>query len=136
MARSRSRHVAIAAMLALAGCASASDNATPDGEWTVAAIGGDAVAGDPPLTLTIGQDRYGGYAGCNRYGGAVTVTGGAIAFGPAAATRMFCGGPGQMEREQALFDSLQAADSWRLEADRLVLDDGEGGTVLTLDRAP
>lgn len=126
----------VAALLPLAGCVSAGPDVTPDGDWTVAAIGNAAITGDPPLTLSIGQGRYGGYAGCNRYGGPVTQTGGSIAFSPAAATRMVCSERGRMEREQALLDLVAAAQSWSIEGNRLLLSDGSGQVVLTLDRAP
>lgn len=109
--------------------------ASPAGSWTVAALMGSPVAVPPESTLTLHPDgAVSGNGGCNRFTGTAAIDGEAIAFGPLAATRMACAPPA-MEREQRYFEALEAAERWRLDGGRLVLEGGSGTVVLEAEPA-
>jgi len=105
----------------------------PFGQWAVIEIAGKAVSHGATITMDI--DAAGavtGSGGCNRYRGSAKVAaGGALAFGPAAATRMMCE-PGISDQEAGFFKALDEVRSWRKENVGLALHDQSGKTVLKL----
>lgn len=100
--------------------------------WTVAEIGGRAVAGAG--TLAIKGSAVSGQAACNRYRGSVKVEGkdggGTISFGPLATTRMMC--EGKMELEKALLDALAVVRGYRTDGFAVVLTGADGGALVKL----
>jgi hypothetical protein len=73
------------------------------------------------LVLEQPARRASGYAGCNRYTGAYTLDGAALALRATRATRMAC--IDGMEREQAFLNALGAVAAWRVDGQRLQLLD-------------
>ena len=103
--------------------------------WTVTSIGGRPVTGKKPLTLSIAADlRSGGFGGCNSFFTEARVDRNALAFGPAAATRMACL-PEIMEQEAAYFVALAAVTAYEQDERGLRLFDGAGIPLIGLVRA-
>jgi heat shock protein HslJ len=90
------------------------------------------------LTLTFGTDgRAAGSAGCNRWTAPYTAGTGTLAFGPAGATKRFCGEPaGVMEQEQAFLAALATVATARREGDRLELRTAGGALAVGLALEP
>jgi heat shock protein HslJ len=121
-----------ALLLAAAACSSApSAPAAPEperptllGQWRIVALDGRPLAvgrdGRPPV-LTFDEDGYGGYAGCNAFGGQGLTHEGRFYGGFALSTAMACGAPfdGQERGVQRLLGSGPRIE-W-LGSDRLVL---------------
>ena len=97
---------------------------------------GDAVSSVPAgvvAALTFSAGRVDVEAGCNRGGGAVSVTDATLTFGPIALTKMACDG-GAMEVERLVSEVLSGDVRYAIEAGALTLDAGAAG--LTLRAAP
>jgi heat shock protein HslJ len=105
--------------------------------WVVdGLVEGDAVASVPAgvvAALTFSAGRVDVEAGCNRGGGAVSVTDATLTFGPIALTKMACEGSA-MEVERLVSEVLSGAVGYTIEAGTLTLDAGAVG--LTLRAAP
>ncbi|GMR02724.1 MAG: hypothetical protein BMS9Abin20_1070 [Acidimicrobiia bacterium] len=90
------------------------------GSWEVASISDGSGTLSAPLagtslTATITEDRIGGIAGCNQYGGDISVNGSAVSFGPLVSTLMAClGPPGVMDQESTYLGLLQTVDAWEM----------------------
>jgi heat shock protein HslJ len=88
------------------------------------------------VTMELAADgRVWGSGGCNRYTSSYRTDGTALAFTPAAATRMACAAAGVMEQEQAFFRALESVATMRMEGERLELRSGDGALAIILDRA-
>ena len=101
----------------------------PDGEiteryWKLVELNGKPLApaaNEAHIILKAGEDRVVGSGGCNRLMGQYELTApGRIHFSAMAATRMAC--LDGMENEQAFLKTLDSADSYTLDGDRLTLD--------------
>jgi heat shock protein HslJ len=102
------------------------------GSWLAEDIGGRGVIDDLQTTLEIrGDGAYGGMAGCNHFTGTFSLSGAAITFGPAAATRKMCV-PAVMDQERKFFEALKAELTWRIEGSKLVLGGRNGKSLLQL----
>jgi heat shock protein HslJ len=138
MANDRNRVGQLAAALALllAGCTGASERAGQGAAtivgpvWVAEDIAGVAATGEAPITLQLGADgRASGRGGCNGYGGAYTLAGDALSFGPLAATRMACA-PALTDQEQRYFDTLEKVARYAVADDgALLLTTGEGKEI-------
>lgn len=73
-----------------------------------------------------GQGRVSGSAGCNRFTARFEARPGTVRIEAPAATRMACPEPGVMAQEQAFLRALDAARTFRIEADELELRDADG----------
>lgn len=103
--------------------------------WTVTSIGGRPAIGALPPTLSIAADlRASGHGGCNNYFAEASLSGSAISFGPAAATRMACE-PDLMTQESAYFAALAAVTGFELEGTSLRLLDAAGIPLIGLVRS-
>ena len=105
--------------------------------WVVdGLVEGDAVSSVPAgvvAALTFSPGRVDVEAGCNRGGGAVSVTGATLTLGPIALTKMACEGDA-MEVERLVSEVLSGDVRYTIEAGTLTLD--AGATGLTLHAAP
>jgi heat shock protein HslJ len=138
MANDRNRVGQLAAALALllAGCTGASEQAGQGAAaivgpvWVAEDIASAPVSGDARITLQLGADgRASGRGGCNGYGGAYTLAGDALSFGPLAATRMACA-PALMDQEQRYFDTLAQVARYAVADDgALLLTTAEGKEI-------
>lgn len=104
------------------------------GNWKIDAVGEKPTSAEAPAFTVFRADGFlSGTGGCNRMMGHVSATGQSFTFGPIAGTRMACPGI-RMTQEDAVFAAASQVKSWRMAQDRLLLDDAQGGTVLTLSR--
>jgi heat shock protein HslJ len=115
-------------------------------DWVVESYNNGAGAVVTPLTGTELTARFAdghlsGSGGCNTYTAAYTVGGavitvvpitggGTITIGPAASTLRACvDPPGVMEQETAYLTALPKAEAFRIESDRLILEQQDGTRV-------
>jgi heat shock protein HslJ len=85
-------------------------------------------------SLTFGPERFGGFTGCNQYGGAYTVDGITLELGEIAMTLIGCPPPaGDVERE--LLAALGRVAEWRVDGAQLVLAGADGTELLRFDVA-
>lgn len=98
--------------------------------WALRTINGAAVPEAAAITAQFDGTRVAGSAGCNRYTASYTRDGESLAMGMAAATRMFCGQPGVMEREAAFLAALASVVRYEVRGGDLALMDAEGNDVL------
>lgn len=89
--------------------------------WVATELNGKAVDG---LTLDYTTDKVSGTGGCNHFNGPISIEDDAIQIGPLAATKMMCEGKSDIETQY--FTALEAARSFVVEGDMLMLkaDDG------------
>jgi heat shock protein HslJ len=94
-----------------------------------------SVLADTALTMTFAADgRVSGSAGCNNFMGTYTVSGSALQFGPAVATRKMCAVPGVMEQEQQFLKALETVATVRQEGNRAELRAADGALAVSLLR--
>ncbi|MEO1190694.1 MAG: META domain-containing protein [Pseudomonadota bacterium] len=104
------------------------------GRWLAEDLQQRGVIDNLQSTLEINAEgQASGSAGCNRFTGALEVTGGALDFGPLAVTRMACL-PSVNDQEARFLEALDAARSYRLEQGLLYLDDEAGTAVARFSR--
>ena len=114
----------------MAGCSNgAPEGATPMDpptgvEWQLVSLGGTpaglgANGHSATLLLDAVAGRASGYAGCNQFSGAYTLTSGALTFGPLAMTRMACAQGGELERRYSM--ALEQTTDWKVTAKGLEL---------------
>ena len=134
--RQSSKARAAALALLLAGCTGGSEQAGQGAAaivgpvWVAEEIAGAPAGGAAAVTLQLGADgRASGRGGCNGYGGAYTLAGDALHFGPLAATKMACA-PALMDQEQRYFDTLAQVTRYAVADDgALLLMTGEGTEI-------
>jgi putative lipoprotein len=132
------RSIAVLALLALAGCAITSREATtelPGTSWTLVDLdGAEPVAETPPSITFTDEGSVLGSTGCNTFNGEVTIDGSELSFGPLATTRMACVDPVASEQEQSFLVAMESVTGYTIDNEgRLVL---AGGGSLTLEVAP
>lgn len=99
------------------------------GEWTVASIDGKAMDEPPPTLRFMADGGAGGFAGCNRWMAAATLTGEGLAFERPATTMMACPGAA-MATEQSFLAALSSVSRHDIdEAGRLVLFAGDRAVI-------
>jgi putative lipoprotein len=102
--------------------------------WRAERIGDEATLDHHGSTLAFASaERVAGSGACNRFSGAVTLSGASIAFGPLASTRMACE-PAVMDQEQRFFAALAAARGLRHDEESLELSDADGRVLVRLRR--
>jgi heat shock protein HslJ len=110
--------------------------ASPAGRWLAEDIRGGGVIDRLQTVLEIVDDgSIFGTGGCNRMSGKAAISGGRIAFGAIAATKMACA-PAAMDQEMKFFAALQDVRAWRVDPARqkLALLDEGGNVVLVFSR--
>jgi heat shock protein HslJ len=102
-------------------------------EWSLTAINGTAIAaGRPAPTLLLGDDnRANGFAGCNRFSAAYSMTSDSLRLSSIAMTRMFCAET--MDLEQQYVSVLAATRAYRLNGTQLELRT-DGGLVAVFEK--
>ncbi|MGD9740660.1 MAG: META domain-containing protein [Bauldia sp.] len=111
-----------------------------DGEWTLVGLNtNEPPLPDAPITATFAGGAASGSSGCNTYTTSYKASSAddpsAIAFAPAATTRMACAGP-LLQQEQTFLDRLTAVTNFYWDAGRLSLGYVVGDTygALTFER--
>jgi heat shock protein HslJ len=123
--------IAILAAAFLSACASPSGNATPlpGTKWELVNLNGVAPVEGSSLTLFFSNDdKAGGNAGCNTYGGTYKVNGSNLTFSEMMSTMMACEPP-LMDQEQAYLKALGDTKTYESSAERLTLKDGSGNEL-------
>lgn len=112
------------------------DPALQGAEWALTQLRGEELVAGSYIQLTFRPDGFGGFAGCNHYGGEYQAASeGILQFGQAALTAMDCYEPeGVMDQEQAYMEALNQARAYRLDGDRLEIRDGDGEILLVYAR--
>jgi len=103
--------------------------------WRLAAFGpADSL---PPvvenslLTLSFGTDqRAFGSGGCNSFGGPFSQRGTQLSFGMLVSTLIACADEAVMQQETAYLQALQAASSYEIRDEQLIIRYGEGQTMV------
>jgi heat shock protein HslJ len=88
-------------------------------------------------TVTLAFDdknRFSGSAGCNRFAGSYTSSGGTLKLSPAATTRMACADERLAEQEDAFLKALASVSALGMEADRLELRTASGALAAGFTR--
>lgn len=122
--------------LALAGAQG--EDALAGSQWGLVSLTAEtpAIPGSG-VTLEFGDDgRVSGSAGCNRFGGGYTVDGEAISFSQLFSTRMFCPQDGIMDQEIAFLNALEAASSFAIEGNQLIITYGDGQQLVFIQQSP
>lgn len=121
-----------------AGCGiSSNEQPALDGtSWTLTSWAEpDPIPAGVTITAEFSDGRVAGSAGVNRYGAAVTSgTDGSFTIDPAVTTRM-AGPADAMAAETAYLERLQAATSYSVDGDTLVINDADGESSLIFNRA-
>jgi heat shock protein HslJ len=131
--------VVLISLLALGtGCTSAdSEEPSLDGtRWTLTSWAEpDPIPASASITAEFSEGRVAGTSGINQYNASVTSsTDGSFAIDAPISTKM-AGPADAMAAESAYLDRLQAATSYQVDGDTLVLDDAGGEPSLTFTRA-
>ena len=109
--------------------------------WELVSVDVSPLVDDTFATLKVNGDSYGGFDGCNSFGGRnedgalVAKRDWTFSAPGAAQTQMLCEGPdGIMEQADAFTGALIQGEGFRVEGDRLEIIDGAGEVVLALVR--
>ena len=78
------------------------------------------------------EGRMSGNVGCNNFGGAYTVDGDMIEFGPVMTTEMFC--EAVADQESGTFATLQGVVSFELNGNLLTITSADGNASVVLER--
>ncbi len=115
------------------------DNLAFLGDWVAVSLA-DSTGANVPLTttaptITFNDDgTVNGTTGCNTLFGPYTVEIGTISIGPVATTRVACTSEALTTQENAYVTALDAAATWTIEDDLLILADSAGTTLATFAR--
>ncbi len=102
--------------------------------WTVQSVGGQAVNGGKPPSLTFSASMgVSGNGGCNNFSGQAKQNGMALSIGPIMATKMSCG-PAQDKLESSFLGALRNAKHAEVKGDLLELKGEADAPVVVLVR--
>ena len=115
-----------------------------ESQWLLAEIDGDALVDGTYATLEINRNSYGGYDGCNDFGGMSTsgtpIAGqdGTFSAPETARTLKLCEGvDGLMEQADAYTTALREGMTFRLDGDRLeILDEADDVRIVLVRKTP
>jgi heat shock protein HslJ len=103
--------------------------------WKVTEVGGQAVAGSLGVTAEFGSDgKLAGKAPCNSYFADYKQSGSKLTLSMPGATMMYCVDEGVMDLEQVFFQNLEKVRSFTSEADRLILLDESGNSLMVFSK--
>jgi len=129
--------VVVALLVLSAGCGASTEQPSLDGtSWKLTSWAEpDPIPASATITAEFEDSRVTGSAGVNRYNAAATSsTDGSLSIGQAAST-MMAGPEDAMAAEAAYLKRLQAATSYEVDGDTLVINDADGQSSLTFTRA-
>lgn len=107
--------------------------------WSLISLG--PVGAEKPIvagsniTLLAADGKFGGYAGCNSYGGAYEVTGDQLSLHDINSTLMACTDEQIMQQEQRYFQALQSAGRFAVGDNRLTINYDNGNSALVFEKA-
>ena len=124
-----------AAVFAACGGAGGADDALVGTVWNLSTLNGKPLVPTTSITAEFSEDgKVGGSAGCNNYSAAYEVDGNKINFKMSltAMTLMACPDP-VMKQETAYLAALEAAATFEVSDDQLVLTDASGNPVAVFE---
>lgn len=134
MMKSTIRRSLLAGALVLAMMASAQAGSTLDGDYRVERLVHEGsvqrFGGDGRLKVKIDGERISGFAGCNRFMGAIQYGDRPLKIGPLASTMMACVENDAAASENAMHKVLGGARSYSLIDGRLIFSNDAGNLVL------
>jgi heat shock protein HslJ len=98
--------------------------------WRIVEVAGRPA--DPAATIAFEKNRVSGSTGCNRFFASLSVKADALAVGPIATTRMFCGFKSGIERDTIA--ALVKVTGAKRDGARIALLDSAGKAVVMLGR--
>ena len=111
------------------------DAALQDTRWVLARLRGRGILEGSRITLSLAQDGFDGFAGCNRYGGEYAAADeGFLTTARTWHTERECSTPALQDQEQAYIEALASAVAYRVLTDGLEIDGAAGETVLVFTR--
>jgi heat shock protein HslJ len=111
------------------------DPALRDTEWILLLLHGQDPLEGSHITLNLAQEGFGGFAGCNRYGGEYDAAhNGSLSVSEVWQTEMDCQPPALMEQERVFVEAILSGAGYRVIDDRLEIDNAAGETVLVFVR--
>jgi heat shock protein HslJ len=112
--------------------AAAVDAALVDTTWVLISLEGEDLLEGSHIELSLDKAGFGGFAGCNRYGGEYEAADeGQLILAEIAVTAMDCPTPeGIVAQETRYLQALHRATTYRLDGDQLALLDDEGERLL------
>jgi len=121
-------------MMILAACTSSGSQQGGDltsKVWALTELMGQAPMAGTGISAEFTADgKVSGSAGCNRYSGTYTVSGGNITFSsPMASTMMMCE-QGVMDQESAYLKALGEAKTFAVKGDQLTISGGDGAQLV------
>lgn len=121
----------------LVSCSLLPSGGSPDGDWRLLSgqLRGTAIEPleEAPITLTIAGSQLSGSTGCNSYGGAISVRGGAISITELDSTLIGCE-RAQTEVETAYLEALRMTERGRRDGTRLTLTGSDAELVFEVVR--
>lgn len=104
-----------------------------EGKWVLEKVHGQAIQvpegrETPYLAVDSTGENISGFAGCNRLGGALKISGDSISFPGIFATRMYC--EETQKLENSFLDALNQSRTFTLKGDVLTLSAGKELAVL------
>ena len=100
-------------------------------QWLLVSLGDEPIVEGSEVMLQFGAgDRVSGSGGCNSFGGPYVVEGDSIAFGMLASTLMACMDDGIMEQEAAFYAALNAAASYTIDGETLIISTEDGDELV------
>ena len=127
--------MALAVLLAGCGSSPAEGPSLEGTKWVLVTLGGEAPLPGTAPSAEFSADQIRGSAGCNTYFGTYEGRGSELSIGDVAHTEMWCMEPeGVMDQEKAFLAALAAVASYRVDADRLELQDEAGTQILVFGR--
>lgn len=114
-------------------------NALENTEWTLISYGPPGaetpvIESSGPSLQFEAENRAGGYAGCNTYGGSYRVDGDSLSFSDIFRTLMACQDQAIMQQEDRYLEALQTTGEFDIDGDRLTIVYGDGQGVLNFVR--
>jgi heat shock protein HslJ len=101
-------------------------------EWVLSSLNGQPLIAGSRVALEFERGSFGGYGGCNWYGGAYTATAGELRIGEVGGTARTCGAPaGVVQQEEAYYSALRQVATYDVVDKRLELRN-RGSVIMTL----
>ena len=105
-------------------------------EWRLRSLRGEAPISNVVITLEIDKKEYGGFAGCNWYGGNYNSEDGSLKLRGNGMTSMGNPSDKACQQEETYANTLAEVVTYRVEGDRLELQNASGETILAYIRRP
>lgn len=117
----------------LAGCGDSESDDLEGGAWALVTLGGQPAQAGGDASMTFGEDgALSGSTGCNLFSGSWERDGDTLTLSPGALTQRACPEP-LMAQEQQFLAALAATTRYRLDDDRLTLEDEQGAELAVFE---